>query len=290
MAEAPTSTWLERLGAIDRRWLYAGLVVFTLIPLLISMPLPTFTTRPVQEFYDVVEAAPADELVFVASNWDAGTLAESEPQAEAIFRHLIRKQLRFVVFSVGSPNAPQLVQNVIDDAIQQEAAARGSAVVYGADYVNTGFKVMNPAWVRSLVNNPVGTLEKDWKGIDLATMPIFQGVSRMPGSTYLLVDITGSNTIAAWVAYVRPEGIKVSLACTAVMAPEQYPLLASGQLSGLLTGMRGAVEYRGLLDIEGKVDQQMDGQSFAHVYIVLLIIAGNLAVVLARRGRRGATH
>jgi hypothetical protein len=74
------------------------------------------------------------------------------------------------------------------------------------------------------------------------------------------------------------------------MAPEAYPLLDSGQLVGMLTGMRGAAEYETLLGSRspGFAVTAMAGQSFAHLFILGLIALGNLPIlagVLARRRR-----
>ena len=55
------------------------------------------------------------------------------------------------------------------------------------------------------------------------------------------------------------------------MAPEAYPYLDSRQLVGLLTGMRGAAEYEQLIDAPGDGLPAMTGQSFAHLFILILI-------------------
>ena len=141
---APASVSLgERLGRLDRRWLYLGLFLVTLLPVLIGVGLPIYVTPAVQDLYDAIEKLPPDKLVFVSSNWDAGTQPENRPQTKAIFRHLLRRQLKFVILSVGSPNAPQLTQTVLDEAIALEREAGGPATSYGVDYVNTGFKIRN---------------------------------------------------------------------------------------------------------------------------------------------------
>ena len=81
------------------------------------------------------------------------------------------------------------------------------------------------------------------------------------------------------------------LACTGVMAPEAYPFLDSGQLVGMLTGMRGAAEYEILLHSPGFGVTAMAGQSAAHLFILALIALGNLPILVAaiRKGvgRRG---
>jgi hypothetical protein len=115
-----------------------------------------------------------------------------------------------------------------------------------------------------------------------------QGVQRFgpEGRVSMLIDITGSNTIESWYEFLSPTKTKIGLGCTAVMAPEQYPFLDSGQLNGMLTGMKGAAEYEQLIDAQGFGLPAMAGQSFAHLYIFILILLGNLSLLAGWRQRR----
>jgi hypothetical protein len=53
-----------------------------------------------------------------------------------------------------------------------------------------------------------------------------------------------------WITYARPKyGLNVAVGVTAVMAADMYPYLQSGQLVGMLSGLKGAAEYEKLVDI-----------------------------------------
>ena len=71
--------------------------------------------------------------------------------------------------------------------------------------------------------------------------------------------------------------------CTAVMAPDLYPFLQSGQLVGLLGGLAGAAEYETLIGEPGQATVGMQPQSVTHLIIVLFIILGNTVYFLSRR-------
>lgn len=285
-----SQSWEQFISRIDRRLIYGALLLFTLFPLVAGVGLPVYATPPVQNFHRSLEELPTDKIVLISSNWDAGTYAENEPQTIAIFRHLLRRKMKFVIMSVASPNAPQLTYNSLQAAIRNELPGRGPEdyPVYGRDYVNAGFKVRNAPWVRSLVRDPVAALQADWKGKPLKSFPMFQGMTTLPKSFSMLIDITASASTPLWIALIGSEGVDVSLACTAVMAPEQYPYLSTQQLTGMLTGMRGAAEYEKLLDMKGRATRMMAGQSFAHLYLFLLIAFGNLAIIRNWFARRRA--
>jgi hypothetical protein len=75
--------------------------------------------------------------------------------------------------------------------------------------------------------------------------------------------------------------------CTGVMAPGLYPLLRSGQINGLIGGLRGAAEYESLIDQKGKAVAGMDAQSATHLAIIVLVIMCNLFYFSLRHGREG---
>ena len=65
------------------------------------------------------------------------------------------------------------------------------------------------------------------------------------------------------------------------------PYVASGQLDALVAGLRGAAEYEKLIDRKGGGNRGMLAQSTAHLYVVVLIIIGNVAYFRSRRKGRG---
>lgn len=285
--QARGSSPLEQaIGRIDRRLVYLGLFLLTLAPLVGGWRLALYTTPPPRALKEAIEKLPKEKLVFISSNWDAGTQAENRPQMTAIVRHLIRQGLKFAVISIGAPNAPQLADTEVRRAIAAEGAE--DRWKYGEQWVNLGYKIADDPWLRSFARDIPAAVKEDWKGTAVGQIPVLQGVQKFgtAGQVSMMIDITGSNTIEAWYQYLSPTGTEIGLGCTAVMAPDQYPYLDSGQLAGMLTGMKGAAEYEQLVGVQAFGTTAMAGQSFAHLYIFLLILLGNLPIVLTWLGRR----
>jgi hypothetical protein len=276
----------QLLGRLDRRFIYLGLFLVTLAPLVGKWALPLHLSEPPKRLYETIESLPADRLVLITSNWDAGSQAETRPQLVGIARHLIRRNLKFALISTAYPTSPQLASTAVQEAIRLEGA--GDRWRYGQEWVNLGFKLPDEPWLRSFASSIPGAVKEDLQGTALENIPLMRGVKRFgpEGEVSMLIDITGSNTIDRWYEFLSPTKVRIGLACTAVMAPEQYPFLDSGQLSGLLTGMKGAAEYEQILNAPGFAMPAMAGQSFAHLYIVLLIILANVAVLIDRVRRR----
>jgi hypothetical protein len=280
------SRWEQAIGRIDRRVMYLGLFLITLAPLVGQWPLRLYDTPPPRQLKKTIAGLPKEKLVFIASNWDAGTQAENRPQMIAIVRHLLRERLQFAVISIGYPTSPQLAQTAIEQAIRAEGVT--DQWLYGRDWVNLGYKVQNLPWLRSFVRDIPNAVKEDWRGTPVAQIPVLQGVQKFgpDGQVSMLIDITGSNTIDRWYEFLSPTKVHIGLGCTAVMAPEQYPFLDSGQLEGMLTGMKGAAEYEQLIGAPGFGLSAMAGQSFAHLYILLLIVLGNMPILIGWSRRR----
>ena len=73
---------------------------------------------------------------------------------------------------------------------------------------------------------------------------------------------------------------------TAVSAPKYYAFVGSGQLVGLLGGMKGAAEYEILLNEKDDAVKGMSAQSLVHLLIIALVILGNLGFFLGSKRRR----
>src|SRR2546427_104234 len=78
----------------------------------------------------------------------------------------------------------------------------------------------------------------------------------------LMVNTPPAGSLAMWIAFVgQPRGVPMGFACTAVMAPEAYPYLDSGQIVGMMAGMAGAAQYFQLLGRKGFLPLAMTSQS-----------------------------
>jgi hypothetical protein len=90
--------------------------------------------------------------------------------------------------------------------------------------------------------------------------------------------------IEAWVIYAhQPFDAQIGAGVTAVMATDYYPFLDTGQLVGLLGGMRGAAEYEVLIEHHDAGVRGMDSQSVIHIFIIVLVVVGNIAYFSSRK-------
>jgi len=281
-----------KLQNLDRRVLYALLAATISFPLVVKgVPLPKPAVTPTTiKFHDTIEeiaADPArkDKLVIVSCNFGSGTLAENLSQTEAVLTHICRRGMRFAIFAFNDPQGREL-----GGKAAEKIAARFN-YKYGENWVNWGYRpaaAIQPL-LKAAVNDIPGTFRNDVKGTKLQDVPVMRGV-KTTEDIGLIVEMAASNTLPVWIQFFQRAGKTpiATLYCpTSVMASEAYPYLDSGQLQGMLVGLKGASEYEARLGETGFGTQASASLSYSHVLIIGLIVLGNVGMFAERRRREG---
>ncbi|HBC45618.1 MAG TPA: hypothetical protein DCZ43_01085, partial [candidate division Zixibacteria bacterium] len=120
-------------------------------------------------------------------------------------------------------------------------------------------------------------------GRPLDSYPIMGGLNKVSDLDFIFNLSAGYPGTVEWVQFAVD---RFHVACgagnTAVQAPQVYPYLDTGQLTGLMGGMKGGAEYEKLTGFKAKATMAMVSQTAAHIFVVLFIIIGNLAYFMTR--------
>ena len=83
-------------------------------------------------------------------------------------------------------------------------------------------------------------------------MPVLQGIANLRDVNYAISLGAGNPGVEAWYVFGKDKyKFELGGGCTGVMAPGLYPLLRSGQINGLIGGLRGAAVYETLIGQKG---------------------------------------
>jgi len=273
----------QRIEALDRRWIFLLMLFSMSFPLIVHIRLPVRTSPEARGFYESIEALHAGDVVYLASDYDPGGKAELEPMLLAVLDHLFRKDVKIVGATLWPAGSPLLER-------AYKTVAPKYNKTYGVDYVHLGFKEGKENVMVQLGKSIREVFPVDYYGTKLDSLPLMHsGLDGKPidklGDTKLLVNISiGYPGTKEWVQQVRGRfQMKMISGCAAVSAPEYFPYVQSGQLSGLLGGLAGAAEYEQLIGRPGWGVTGMAAQSLSHVTIVLLILVGNFVYFWNRR-------
>ncbi len=267
----------EKLGKLDRRLVYSMVAVTVIIPLFVPLNLPIDITPEARELYNSVEALPDSSVVLLTFDYYASTVAETEPMSIAVLNQLFRKNMKVITMTTIPLGGPTIAQNVM----KMMAAKYGKK--YGIDYVNLGYKANYTAVLKGMGVSIASIYPTDQNGTPLSQLPLMQHVKNYGDISYIFV-VADNAILDYWISIVNAQyQIPIGAGTTAVMAPKYYSYVQSGQMTGLLGGMKGAAEYELLVHAKGKAVLGMNSQSMVHLLIIAFVILGNVALFTSRR-------
>lgn len=271
---------LAKTRSIDRRWIALATVLMLAAPLIWRMPLPIIPFPATKSLKATIDAVPADKLIIVAVDWDSATKGECQPLTAAVIDYLFKTNKKFAMFGFIA-QGPELAQGVAEEL------ARKHGKEYGKDYVNWGYRPQVMTTLIAMMNDVPGTLKTDIRKNDLSRDPLTQMAPSLK-DVGLVYHVSGTALFKSYLQFCA--GVPLANACTAVMGPEYYPYLQSGQSKGLLVGLGGAAQFEVVgefKDAEGNVGGEgtkgMGSQSLGHLLVMVLIVLGNLGVWAQKR-------
>jgi hypothetical protein len=281
---------------IDRRYIYLLVAIGALIPIIRPIGLPVAPTSPVKGLFDKIETLEPGDAVMVSFDYGPSSEPELNPMADAIMRHLFMRDIRMVavaIFPLGG----------VSMAIREvEKISSEFDVEYGVDYVNLGYKDGGQAPMKAMGVSIREVFPYDVDGRPTDTMPLVNDVANYDDVAIVISLATG--IIGEWWANLvnAQFGVPVGVGCTAVSAPKYYAYLRSGQMIGVLGGLKGASEYEKLLTDRYALASQvyddpeekkrsattgMDVQSIVHIIIIAFIVFGNTMYFMSRKAKGG---
>ncbi len=270
---------LSKLEKLDRRWIFLLVALAVLFPLLFPLRIPLQTSPSTQAFFDEIEKLPAGSLVLLSSDYDPGSKAELYPMTEATIRHIFRKNLRVVVFSLWPAGPP-----MTELAIQRVLAERHNDKKYGIDYVDLGYKDGREAVIVDIGRSIRSAFPLDYHGTPIDSLPMMREVRNYASFPLFINMSVGYPGTKEYVQYAQSR-FNITMICGAgaVSVPEFSAYLQSGQLKGMLSGIAGCAEYEQLLKHPALALTFMDAQSAGHLLIVFMIVVGNVVYFVTRK-------
>ena len=275
---------IEKLGNTDRRIIFVLIALAVIIPIVTHLTFPNpVGAEPSRDMFEYVDALPSGSKVLLSFDYDPSTMPELQPMAIAIVTHLMSKDISIVGMALW-PMGASLGQEVMS------GVADSLGKVQYEDWCNLGYKTGGGIMIVRLGSSMSAVFPTDRDNLPWEDIPMLEYISDL-GSFDLVITLSaGDPGIPAWVMMAGDRfGVPVAGGCTAVSAPQFYTYLQTGQMVGMLGGLKGAADYETLLGFEdGPAVRGMAPQSVAHLVIMLFIVIGNVAYLSEKKkgGRR----
>ncbi len=273
MAEEIKKTFWERLIQIDRRVIYLIIALAMVLPFFFQMGLPIPITKEVKDIYDYIETLTPSDVVILSADFDPSVSPELLPMFDAIFRHCLKNNIKIIAMSLYI-QGPGLIAPVIQEA------ATDYQKINGVDYVFMPWVIGWHIVIMDLMTDLQRSFPTDFYGTRTEDLPMLDGVKNYENYD-LIVPFTGASSYAWWLLYAHePYGVPLAAGVTAVSAADLYPYIQSGQIMGMLGGLKGAAEYETLIGEKRMATMGMEAQNWAHVIIILFIVIGNIGYLV----------
>ncbi|SYZ73390.1 conserved hypothetical protein [Candidatus Zixiibacteriota bacterium] len=263
------------------RWLiFAGLFILAVISYIFPIQFESRPSPEVKRSFNYIENLPDSSVVMISFDHEASSLPEIQPISLAILQHVFRRNLRVIGLSLFAEGTA-----IGYEMLNREARQFGKQ--YGKDYVFLGFKPQHISAILGMGESIVRVFPEDYFGNKTDTLPVMQGVDDY-GQVALVISIADGDRAVQWIEYAGARyNQKIMAGLTAAMITTYDPYLASGQLYSDVGGLKGAAEYERLLGHLGAGNRGMWSQTVTHMFVIAMIILGNIVYFRSQRARRG---
>ena len=275
---------LIKFQKMDRRWVFLGMALAILIPLVFPLQMPFRVDKEVRDIHRQIEALPTGSAVLISADFDPASVPEIGPFFTTHLHHLFQRDLKPVMLTLWPTAIPLVLPEL-------EAIAKQYGKTYGEDYAFLGYKEGKELVIKNIGQNIFQQFPTDYYGKPLGELPIMEGRRQAKDFPLLVSTSAGFPGLNEYVLQIQGQyNLKMIGVCTAVGGPDYIPFYKSGQLLGLSMGMPGSAQYEKLV-WDGKpkagvkllATSAMDVLNLGHLFIIILIIMGNVAFFITRR-------
>ncbi len=264
----------KKLGQIDQRIIYVCLVLSLLIPLVKPLGLPVSIGANARKTFEAIDALEAGDTVIIDVAYSVSGAADVEPQAIAIVKHLFEKNVKVIFIATNTYGS------MLTEGLLKPHEAEGIKID-GEDYVNMGYLSGGENALNLILTDIKKAYPADFRRSPTANMPILADIEGGKDiDMFLFFTTVGADM---QVRQVSQYGIPLVAGLINTMAPQAQPYIDSGQINGMLVGLRGAAEYESLMKSPAGALAGMDAQSTGHLLILAFIFIGNLSYFMQKR-------
>ncbi|MEO0162271.1 MAG: hypothetical protein ABIL39_06660 [candidate division WOR-3 bacterium] len=278
---------------IDRRLIYLLLTLFVILPFFVKFRIPQNIMPQTKNLFEFIENLnpTSEKAVLLSIDYTPQTMPECHPMALSLLTHCFKKKIPVIGVSFD-PQAPGLAIeafNWVANKINSIARSSSDSIIYGRDYVYLGWKSGRIAALLEMGEKISNVFPKDYYNNYTDSLSLMKKIKNYRDISIAII-LAAADYPQEWLMYAQARhGLKLGAGLTAVMAPKYYPFLQTGQLSGMISGMKGAAEYENLLlrygytETTGKAEIGMNSQTLVHLLIIGLIIIGNVGYLATKK-------
>lgn len=273
----------EGILKLDRRIIYTFVFLCVTFPFYVDWPhIEVEVSKEVEDTFQVIDRIePNGNPLIISFDYDPASAAELTPMAVAVLRHAFSKGIRVLAISLqftgqGAGIATEVVPRIAAEYGREQ----------NVDWAFLGFQPNAQVAMLQMGESIRKTFPVDYYGTPIEQIPLMESVQnydQIPAVLTLASTAVGE----FWAVYPGMRyGITVLAGLTAVYTADIQPFYQSGQIKGILGGLKGAAEYETRIGKPGDGMAGMRSQKVVHYMIIAFIILGNVAYLQSKRRKR----
>jgi uncharacterized membrane protein YtjA (UPF0391 family) len=275
-----TSDWAKKLQNIPRPITAAITILIIIIPMIYPLNIPVPVTDEIKDFYEYVQNLPSGAVVLFAFDCETVQWVRTGGGVVATLNLLLREPVRIIIFSI-TPDAQPIYPILLSLLTIPEGKK------YGVDFVYFGYISGGEAALAQLAFN-LRSPGKDYLGNKFDTLPIMDNVHDHNDVALLIQNDGGGETTKMYVRqWSSPYKVKMAMLQTPVNTVMNLPFRATGQIQWVIWDNAGGAELETLLGYSGWGTANTNAQNLLHIFIILMVILGNIGYALEKKKRGG---
>lgn len=128
-----------------------------------------------------------------------------------------------------------------------------------------------------------GAMARDIKDDHFEDLSLMHRVRSLDDDTFaaIICFTSGSPGTGTWIKYFPEIPLLAGEVAVHVAGVVRY--LQTGQMKGIIPGLKGAAEYEKLIDRPAMATKLMDAQTLSHLLVIVFIVLGNIGYIKTQR-------
>lgn len=272
----------DKLMAIPREIVIALVMLSMIYPTLYPLGLPLMTGQMAKDWYNVVEDLPAGSVVLFDIGYGAGGYPSLGPATIAVFHQFFDNDLKVIIMATALEGS--MMYPLVMDSVKPETK---HGAVYGEDYVFLGYIAGIQTAMAGVLGDLPAIITTDYLGTPISQISILDGIRGAQDIDMVAYMTTAGGTSEGWVYQgYSAYGKDLLGGFLSMMTTSMKPYYDTGQLLGIIDGVKGAADMEYLTGYPGDAIQSSDVLSFSQTLVLIFIIVGNISYWGSRASKK----
>jgi hypothetical protein len=269
----------EKLLSVPREIVMTLVLIAMIIPAINPLGLPLMTGQMAQDWYNAVDDLPEGSVILFDIGYGSGGYPSLGPGNIAAFHQMFEKGHILVIMSTSLEGS--MMYPLIMDGVKPES---NYGAVYGEDYIYLGYIAGEQTAMAGVLGDVKAIVTNDYNNNPISSYSIMDDINEPEDYDIIAYITTAGGTAEGWVYQASGQyDLPILGGCLSMMTTSIKPYYDSGQLLGIMDGVKGAADLEFITGHPGAAIRSSDILSFTQTLVLIFIVIGNVAYWMGKQ-------